>query len=75
LALLMLPFAPVAAVSVGILAVTLLAMVNAGFLRLVGRTLGAPAAAQAVGVLFVHFLCAGAGFAWALAERMVIQRA
>jgi hypothetical protein len=54
-----------------VISLTVLAVVNRNFLKLVSRRLGIGAAVQAVGVLFVHFLCAGTGFALALVERRV----
>ena len=71
LATLALPLLPSLAVP-GLVAVLAgLAWVNRGFLRLVADRLGALAALQAMGILWVHFLCAGTGFALALLERVL----
>ena len=60
---------------VAILAGAMLAAQNLPFLRLVRRRLGIVASLQAVGILWIHYLCAGTGFGWALLERTVTGRA
>jgi GT2 family glycosyltransferase len=71
LSILVVPFVPWVGASGLVISLTVLAVINRNFLKLVSRRLGIGAAVQAVGVLFVHFLCAGTGFALALVERRV----
>ena len=54
----------------GLVAVAALAWQSRDFLGLVARRLGRAALPRAVAVLLVHHTCAGAGYAWALAERV-----
>lgn len=67
------PVVPVAAIVTLGVALMTLAMLNRAFLKLVARRLGWRAAAQAVAVLAVHYICAGTGFAWALTERVFMR--
>ncbi|SFH49708.1 Glycosyl transferase family 2 [Palleronia marisminoris] len=69
LGVLAVPVVPGPALVAILIAIGLLGVQNRGFLRLVRRRLGLAASVQAVGVLWVHFLCAGMGFAWAWVER------
>lgn len=62
---------PAVALAVALCGIALIAALDAGFLTLVARRLGMAAAVQAVGVLWVHYLCAGTGFAAALFERLI----
>ena len=64
------PFAPWTLAGV-LLAVLALAILQRDFLALVRRRQGLLAAAEAVLVLLVHYLCAGSGFAIALGERLI----
>ena len=68
--LVLLPLVLVPGLVVVVVALGALAVVHWRFLALVERRLGIFFAVQAVGVLWVHFCCAGAGYAWALLERV-----
>lgn len=62
--------APATAAAAAALALGGLVALHSGFLRLVSRRLGRAAVPQAMGVIWVHHLCAGTGFAIALGERI-----
>ena len=57
------PLSALAAIILLALAMTLLIIANRGFLRLVHRLDGGVQTLRAVGMLWVHYLCAGTGFA------------
>ncbi|WP_050759223.1 glycosyltransferase [Pseudooceanicola batsensis] len=71
LGVIMLPLMPMAGGAIALAGLAALAMQNRGFLCLVRRRLGGKAALQAPLVLWVHFCCAGAGYAIAWLERLM----